>query len=337
MPSGRPAGDERAVRALGRGEWERWDAYVRSHPNGTVFHTTGWLQAMSDDSRVFVDEEAGEILGGIALATTRRYGLASYHIPPYTPYGGPLFGSRGIGYRCEGSRYNAFIERIFAAVGPAGHLDFVLPSTDQDLLPYKWSGFDIGVGVTYHIANGDAALEQRIASGSRGQLKKLLRLLEAGAIRATWDDRREAVLDIQAQLASRKSFDHHGQSLRRLLERAESGTFRSVVLTAEGEGDLAGCICARDANRYYNLIAATRAELTGEYRQTGVLMYYLMIRDALESGRTFDFEGSSIPGVARFYRQMGGEQVPTYRLQKTRSPYFAALRFVKSLRAARSS
>lgn len=333
---------KRTVKALRRSEWERWDAYVRAHPNGTVFHTTGWLHALSDDSRVFVDEEAGEILGGIALATTRRYGLTSYHIPPYTPYGGPLFGNQRIGYTCEGSRYNEFIENIFAAVGPAGQLDFVLPSTDQDLLPYKWSGFDIGVGITYHMSNGNGALpngtiQKRINDGGRRQLKKLLKLQESGAITATWDDRRDAVLDIQAQLARRKRFDHHGQSVRRLLERAEPGTLRSLLLTVEGEGDLAGCIGALDEKRYYNLIAATRGELSDEYRHIGVLMYYLIIRYALESNRTFDFEGSSIPGIARFYRQMGGEQVPTYRLQKTRSPYFAALRFAKTLRAARSS
>ncbi len=337
MSSGNPPGDDRTVKALGRSEWERWDAYVRSHPSGTVFHTTGWLGALSDDLNVFVDEEAGEILGGMALATTRRYGLTSYHIPPYTPYGGPLFGNERTGYRREGSRYDAFIQAIFVAVGPAGHLDFVLPSTDQDLLPYRWSGFEIGVGVTYHIPDGGAALPERIASGTRGQLKKLLRLLQSGEVAATWDDRRDAVLELQAGLARRKSFDHHGRGLVRLLESAEPATFRSLVLSAEREGDLAGCICARDENRYYNLIAATRDELTGEYRHIGVLMYYLMIRDSLESDRTFDFEGSSIPGVARFYRQMGGEQVPTYRLQKTRSPYFAALRFAKALRAARSS
>lgn len=325
------------MKALAKSEWQRWDEYVRSHPMGTVFHTTGWLHALSDDSRVLVEEEDGEILGGIALATTRRYGLPGHHIPPYTPYGGPLFGNQRIGYRCEGSRFYSFIESIFAAVGPVGHLDFVLPSTDQDLLPYKWSGFDVGVGVTYHISNGDGALQSRIQDGCRRQLKKLLRMQEAGAIRETWDDRRDVVLGIQAQLARRKRFDHHEQSLIRLLERAEPGTFRSVVLSVEGEGDVAGCICARDEHRYYNLIVATRVESSSEYRHIGVLMYYLMIRDALESGRTFDFEGSSIPGVARFYRQMGGEQVPTYRLQKTRSPYYAALRYVKALRAARSS
>ncbi|HEU4585891.1 MAG TPA: GNAT family N-acetyltransferase, partial [Gemmatimonadaceae bacterium] len=322
-------------------EWERWNAYVRAHPNGTVFHTTGWLNALSDDSRVFVDESDGEIAGGIALATTKRFGLTSYHIPPYTPYGGPLFGNEKIGYRCEGSTYNEFIQKIFAAVGPAGHLDFVLPTSDQDLLPYKWSGFDIGVGITYHLSDGDGALrngalEKKINDGCRRQLKKLLRLHEAGTITATWDDRRDAVVDIQTQLASRKKFDPHGHTLRRLLERTEPGTFRSLLLTAEGEGDLAGCIGAVDEKRYYNLIVATRSNLSAEYRHIGVLMYYLIMRDALESGRTFDFEGSSIPGIAHFYRQMGGEQVPTFRLQKTRSPYYAALRFAKALRAARS-
>jgi hypothetical protein len=337
MPSGERPDDGRAVRELGDGDWNRWDAYVRSHPHGTVFHTTGWLRALGDRARVLVDEEAGEIRGGIALASTKRYGVAGYHILPYTPYGGPLFGSGSTGYACEGSGYNAFIRDILAAVGNAGHVDFVLPSTDPDLLPYKWAGFDVGIAITYQIAGGGEPLLRRIASGTRGQVKKLLRLLASGEITARWDDGRDAILELQAGLARRKSFDHHGRGLARLLEKTEPGTFRSLLLTGERFGDLAGCICAVDEKRYYNLIAATRGDLAGDYRQIGALMYYLMIGDALESNRTFDFEGSSIPGVARFYRQMGGEQVPTYRLQKTRSPYYAALRFLKTLRAARSS
>ena len=43
-----------------------------------------------------------------------------------------------------------------------------------------------------------------------------------------------------------------------------------------------------------------------------------MILDAHARGLTFDFEGSVIPGVERFFRGWGGRCVPKYRAVKIR-------------------
>ncbi len=51
-----------------------------------------------------------------------------------------------------------------------------------------------------------------------------------------------------------------------------------------------------------------------------MLLFERMIKDALEMGLDFDFEGSSLMGVERFYRGWGGEMRPCFRATKIPSP-----------------
>lgn len=50
--------------------WDEWDAFVDKTPQGTVFHRTDWLLALTDKSQVSLlvcRNAAGEIAGGLPL------------------------------------------------------------------------------------------------------------------------------------------------------------------------------------------------------------------------------------------------------------------------------
>jgi hypothetical protein len=55
------------------------------------------------------------------------------------------------------------------------------------------------------------------------------------------------------------------------------------------------------------------------------LLFERMIDDALARGLDFDFEGSILHGVERFFRAWGGTLQPTYRFIKIASPAAFAL------------
>ena len=54
------------------------------------------------------------------------------------------------------------------------------------------------------------------------------------------------------------------------------------------------------------------------------------IRHAKELGlKTFDFEGSVIPAIERYFRGFGGKLTPYYRVNKAWLPLEMALKLVK--------
>jgi FemAB-related protein (PEP-CTERM system-associated) len=64
-----------AVRALSADEEAEWDTFVRSHPDGTVFHSALWTAAIrrtfGHATTIFVAERGGEIVGGVPLTHVR--------------------------------------------------------------------------------------------------------------------------------------------------------------------------------------------------------------------------------------------------------------------------
>jgi hypothetical protein len=319
---------------LERRDWERWNAYVAEHPAGTAFHSTRWLEALSRSVEVFVVEDAGELHGGIALAHTRKYGLTSCHIPPYTPYGGPLVGNTRRGFSTHNSEQRRAIEALLAAISHKAHVDFVLPPGEHDPLPYRWAGCELELGITYEVRGDDRPLIERIASRSRSYVRRLLRALEAGELVATWDEDWEVILDLWEGTGARNQFDPRRRLLEGAVHKLGPTYLRSVLIRDREGAPLAGSLCARDHRRTYNLIPTTNRSARGAHGRAGLLSYYLLAEDTLARGQVFDFEGSAIRGIADFYRTMGGIQVPVYRVQRTRSAYYAALRGAKRWREA---
>lgn len=66
---------EPEVRALPVSDEPRWDAFVGSHPDGTVFHSARWTaairRAFGHETTIFVAEREGEIVGGVPLTHVR--------------------------------------------------------------------------------------------------------------------------------------------------------------------------------------------------------------------------------------------------------------------------
>lgn len=98
---GTPGGREREERGLRIAEVSdagdlRWGHFVDGHPDGSIYHTEGWLQVLRRaygfrPLRLLCEDAKGEVCGVLPLAYRRRLGsglqLSSL---PHTPFGGPL-------------------------------------------------------------------------------------------------------------------------------------------------------------------------------------------------------------------------------------------------------
>lgn len=331
---------KQTVRVLDADEWPRWDAFVSAHPQGTLFQTTAWLSRLEGELSILALEgpEEGRLIGGLALLRNRRFWVAGYHPPTLTPYMGPLV-TPGESDKEDVGRnaYQQGVQLLLAALPRAGHVDFLLHPEQTNILPYLWNGFSVELGYTNFIEGSVEDFLQRMSYGHRKRLRRLQRMQEAGQVELVeLQDPRELFGLLEATMRT-KHFRYDIEAIRRLFTPdCYQQTWKAVKVQAEGQ-PLACALSAFDAHTCYSLVGGVSRTGNSDLANSHLLCFDYMIRHALESGRRFDFCGSSLPGVDHFNRRYGGRLMPRIRVLKSRSPLMSLLRIGKQLLTERKA
>lgn len=317
-------------RELASPQWEDWNSFVISHPQGTIFHTTGWLSAIGEKIRVFTVWESDLLIGGMALLQTVKFGTAGYHVPPYTQYFSPLYhhpkqkDSLSAEHDCIGI--------LLDMISGAAQVDFKLPAGHQSILPYHWKGFDCSVSITHVITGNLEAYLQQLNKNKLRELKKLQALAGEGELTVGDDISREELEHLVRQTSERKKFNANNSIVCSLVENIDPSMARKVVVRSRTHGLLAFGFFPYDDKAVYNLVNASVRIDDPVLKTINLFLVYNAIEFALTSGRNFDFEGSMLRGVEAFCRLMGGRQVPVYRVQKSASLRYSLLRAARQIK-----
>jgi hypothetical protein len=93
------------------------------------------------------------------------------------------------------------------------------------------------------------------------------------------------------------------------------------------DGMPAGIFILKDQQRHYCLFTATNEE--GKAQEGVAHLIWRAVLDAGKEGKAFDFEGSMLPGVEKFFRSFGGVQMPYHQITKINSPLLRLYKFLK--------
>ena len=144
--------------------------------------------------------------------------------------------------------------------------------------------------------------------------KQIRRADRAGITCQLVDDWRY-VTELHAESRSRKDLKSNNAQLSKLLTAISSEAFSFAVETVDANGECiaaGGFVFASTDTCLYSFGGQIRSQQSGI---ASVLMLSFAMEHALEKGAsTFDFGGSSDPGVDRFYKEFGAEFVPRARL-----------------------
>ena len=109
-------------------------------------------------------------------------------------------------------------------------------------------------------------------------------------------------------------FEPDQQVISRLLEALlKRGKGRFLI--AKDQNKVVGGICFAWDDKYTYYIIGGQESLKGKPSPHSILMH-MAIKESLESGRSFDFCGSMMPGVARFFSSFGPEVQPFLQVSK---------------------
>jgi hypothetical protein len=303
-----------SIRALERAEFERWDEFVRQSPQGTLFHSTLWLEAADEPFQLLGCFRGRELQGGFAMALLGAR-VAGVPQPALTPYLGILFPKSNAKYVTELSTNKEI--SIALATFLKKNFDWIESSFApevRDLQPFIWHGFDVDLHYTYRLSLND--LDSVFDNMDARRRNKLVSAEKQGVTIEAGVEFGEIVrlctksFERQSLLAT-----HTGAATR--FEAALRRVGRCKGFLARGaEGTPLGAVWIvwDDKRAYYLLGGYDHSERSNKAVSLALWRAIQFTAKDLKL-LEFDFEGSVIPAVEQFFRKFGATLTPFYTIR----------------------
>lgn len=282
-----------------------------------VFSRDWWLDAVCGEANwdVLLAEENGRIRAAMPFYF-RSHTVIS--MPPYTQTMGPWFApvSDDTKYTSALADRQAICKDFVERLKPYPYFLQNFHHSITDWLPFYWGGYTQTTRYTYllpDISQPDRLWEQM----SPHIRRNITKAKEKYGIEVRRDVSADDFIRIYEM-----TFDRQGQKaphadvLRRLI----------AVCRERGQGDIWGGYSKED-NRLHAVAFVVWQEHSAYYlaggghpalRESGAhsLVLWEAIRELSALTSRFDFEGSMLPGVERFFREFGAVQTPFFTISR---------------------
>lgn len=315
------------IRELKDEEKPAFNALARSC--GTVFNTVEWTDMFNGAiTRCGLFNDGGELIGGFNMYRQSRFGLSVYRDPPYTPMIGPFL-------RVDASNPVAVMSLWKDAVGlmadwidrlPCSLVSLSMNGNLVDMQPFIWKKFKVVPAYTYvlDLARSVEEIRKRMSGERR---KNILKAEKDGvSIKAIADY--EEVASLARKTFARQNLQIENGPLHNLLFTF-AGRANSYAFAALRDGRPVACsFVVHDDRTAYYLVGGYDEGM--KHHGAGALAMWEAVKHAKNLGlERFDFEGSMIPAIERYFRGFGGELRPYFRINKARLPLELILKFYR--------
>jgi len=298
----------------------------------SIFQQPWWLDAVApgrwDEATV---ERDGRVVARLPYAVRGRRRFRVLTMPPLTQTLGPaLERSDAKAAHALGDEL-ALLGELEAALPPAdGFVQQFSPAV-LNALPFYWAGYRLELQYTYRLEG--LRSERDLWDGLRGNIRREIR-----KARTRVEVRDDVALD-RFHAVWTKTFARQGlappASLAQLerLDAACAARGARALLSAHDEHDRIHAVAfvVWDPRAAYYLLGGADPEL----RTSGAssLLMWESIMRARSVTDVFDFEGSMLQPVERFFRAFGSRQTPYLRVSRWSARGHAALAARSGLRA----
>lgn len=298
---------------------ESWDAFVQASPQGSVFALHAFARTVAPGWQAAIVSSQGKWQAVMPFFPRKKYGLPVWSQPPFAQTWGPMYP------QVPGEPAAAAIRRqkdgldLFLPLlrGPFKCTLHLAPEADY-LLPLVWGGFRLTPRFTYRLdlRTSPEDIKQGYAESLRRQLKKATQSgagLEPAPPEVLMELHREVRKGGRPLLGGLSSQDGLWDQL--IAATVQAGVARVLGVRAHTGGWLAAGLFGRCGSKTWYLGGAVQP---GNSFASPALLAGAIGRAQAEGSLVFDFEGSMIPGIERFFRQFGGVPVPYWQAVRRR-------------------
>ena len=309
------------VRELKKSEYKIWDELVENSPQGTVFHSSSWLNTCSEilnkKLKVYGCFKNGELIGGCPLYIY-KFGFlkTASSVIKMTPYGGVILAQLPSNKVREKERiYRNIIASLCETFDNQhfSNIQIINSPGFIDVRPFIWKDWDSKIHYTYHLILND--FEERISRDAKRNIKK--------AIKNEISIEKSRDIDLFYELF-KETFSRQGLKPP-VTKKFLANVFNMLLKYKKGEMWIAKTkskevaaaeIFVYDSKRAYRWSAATHTKL----RKTGAysLLLFEVFKDMQNRGfKEINLMAANMPQLAEFITSFNPKLLPYYEIQRT--------------------
>jgi hypothetical protein len=294
--------------------------------SNSIFQQPWWLDAVAagrwEEATVRRD---GRLVARLPYVVNGPRGLRTVGHPPLTPRLGPWIEPSSGKYEAVLRNEMQVVGELVEALpeGPSFHQLF--SPTVWTGLPFHWAGYDLTVRYTYRLH--DIGREEDVWGGLSSKMRSQIRKAQQ-AVTVRTDLGIDRFFSVWRQTFERQGMrPPNAQSELERIDEACARHDAREMLFALDEHDRVHAVLytVLDRSGAYYLLGGGDPALRSS--DANSLLVWEAIRRSARVADVFDFEGSMIRSVERFFRAFGARQ----------TPYLAVTRTTRRLRAVRAA
>lgn len=297
-----------------------------------IFSKDWWLDGVcgKDNWNVVLVEKGGQIMGALPYFTKKRWGLLRICMPELTQNMGVYikYPSKQKYYKklsWEKEIMSELIEKLpkFDSFSQSFHYSIT------NWLPFYWKNYeqrtyytyvieDISLDTLQEICETDTRRRRRRRATSAG-----VEVIEAEDIDKFYELNKMTFKRQEANIGYTLEF------IKNLYEICKKNDCVKMYFAKYQEKIIAANFLVYDNNSVYYLMGG----IDPEYKNLGAMdvVQFESIKFALNNNKTFDFEGSIMESIEKYFRSFGAIQKPYFHISKTNSNIIKSVQFIKSL------
>lgn len=287
---------------------ERYHAFIEANAHSIpLFYYPHWLDTVTNGKwEVLLAIKDEKIIAVLPYHYKTKYGLNAIVMPRLTPYLGIYF-DKNIEHKFQ----EGISKELVKALPRFFYTNICFDPTYTNWLPWRWAGFQQRTRYTHIILN--QAYEDVIKNFSNTLLahmrrgEKTLQVIKSDDLETMW----QCVLSSYRKNGYSPPFNL--DYVKRIYQNHKNAT--KIYLAVDNQNKChASLLTVEDDYSVYHILSG---RMLDAYRGAVPLIMSRSINEAMINGKHYDFEGSSIEGIANFYRSFGAKQIPYIQVYKS--------------------
>ncbi|MCT7560534.1 GNAT family N-acetyltransferase [Aliarcobacter butzleri] len=311
---------------------EKYREFCKKEKDIPIFSKDWWLDTVCQESDwdVVLFEKGGEIWASLPYQKTKKAIFDIIIMPELTQTMGIY-----IKYPLKQKYYKKLswekevMENIISAFPKVDYFSQNFHHSLTNWLPFYWNGFTQTTRYTYIIENITIEeLEKNLETDIRRRRRKAYEL----GIEIVESDDIEKFYELNSMTFQRQGLKipYSIDFVRKIYTICKENNAVKIYFAKYENEIIAANFLVYDDNTVYYLMGGINAEK----RDLGAMdaIQFESIKFALENGKRFDFEGSMIESIEKYFRSFGAVQTPYYSIKKTNSNILKIRNFINELK-----
>ena len=296
---------------------------------GCIFNTINWVNLFEKSIKIFgIYENDGLLIGGFFLFIENRFLLKIVQNPAFTPFIGPFFKIESKNNSAILTKKKEIIKKIAEFIENFSYsiLSISLNYDILDTQPFIWKKFKVTPRYSYiiYLQNDIETIYSNFSQERKNDIKKAIK----DKLYSKNIEDYNIVKNLILKTFDRQKLKINEFYLNKILFEFSNSENSFAFVTFKDERPISCTFCIYDKNKAFYILGGYDNDL--KHHGAGALSILESIKYSKSLGlKEFDFEGSMVPQIEKYFRGFGGNLVSYYRVNKAKLPLEILLKFIK--------